>query len=43
MYKNLKYIFNNKLYINVFLIIKKKKKKKNTYRLQEKIEIINVI
>ena len=26
MYKNLKYIFNNKLYINVFLIIKKKKK-----------------
>jgi len=40
MYKNLKYIFNNKLYINVFLIIKKKK---NTYRLQEKIEIINVI
>ena len=40
MYKNLKYIFNNKLYINVFLKIKKKK---NTYRLQEKIEIINVI
>ena len=40
MYKNLKYIFNNKLYINVSLIIKKKK---NTYRLQEKIEIINVI
>ena len=37
MYKNLKYIFNNKLYINVFLIIKKKK---NTYGLQEKIEII---